>query len=153
MREGIKGAIHFMLGWRWAGWPVEMTVPVELEEGEEGQWFIATNYLEALSVEAMLRKPASEPGLTFSLEKCHWQGTRSQQLREWLSRWMPFLSPWQSVTEVVIDAGIVKPVKKELSVPVALLPRDCWRVFIKEVGKKYPGGGLNVTVRVRNKGG
>lgn len=153
MRQGIEAVIHFILGERhqWFDGQVETIEPVELEKGEEGQWFIATDCLEARSVEAMLRKPASKPGLTLSLEKCRWQGTKSQRLREWLSRWIPFLSPWQSVTEVTIGAGETMPVKQELPVPALLVPRDCWRVFVKETGKEYAGGGLNVTVRVRGR--
>lgn len=152
MGKRIDAAIHFMLGWRWAGWPAEMIAPVDLEEGDEAPWFMADDDLEVLSVEAMLRKPASKPGLTFSLEQCRWQGTRSQRIREWLSRWIPSLSPWRSVTEVTIGAGVIKPVKKEWPTPAALVPGDCWRVFIKETGKESPGAGLNVMVRVRNSG-
>lgn len=125
MRKGIEAVIHFILGERWHGRPAETVEPVELEEGDEAQWFVATDCLEALSVEAMLRKPASKLGLTFSLEKCRWRGTRSQRIREWLSRWIPSLSPWHSVTEATMSAGVIKLVKKEWPTPAVLVPGDC----------------------------
>lgn len=153
MQKAMEAAIHFLLGWRRVGWPAEITESVELEEGDEAPWFMATDCLEALSVEAVLRKPASKPGLTFSLEECRWQGTRSQRIREWLSRWAPSLSPWRSVTEATMSAGVIRLAKKEWPTPAALVPGDCWRVFIKKTGKEYPGAGLNVMVRVRSKGG
>ena len=145
----IEGVIHFILGERWHGWPVEAIEPVELEAGEEGRWYITTHPLEMLSVEATLMKPASKPGLTFALERCHWEGTRSQRVREWLSRRFRSLTPWDLITRVAIDAADIHPVKHKLPTPMTLTPGDCLRVRVEEVGDEYHGAGLQVMIHVR----
>jgi len=150
MRGVIKSVIHFSLGERPYGWPVQATESVRLKAGDEGHWFIATDELDMLSVEARLRKPSSKPGLTFIIEKCHWKQTKSQRLREWLSRWFPSLSPWEAITDVTIDAGRILPVERELPTPTLLSLRDYLRVRVKEVGKEYPGAGLSVMVHVKS---